>query len=170
VACEACGADTFQMGFCDERIHLLCAACLEKSSGRGSKDCPRCQGKMPPKKNVEQVEWAQGSRIVSGSLVPGVVAVDPDRSLAGWPSPKWRSGRPFIHQGLYAGAERLLDRLALDEPIRLVGVAAFDLVEPGQMAQNDMFLQKGVERRSKLEHTMDEIQKKFGNKIGHGDE
>ena len=70
---------------------------------------------------------------------------------------------------LYAGAARLLDRLALDEPIRLVGVAAFDLVEPGQMAQNDMFLQSGVERRSKLEHTLDEIQRKFGDKIKIGD-
>ena len=55
LACEACGADTFQMGFCDERMHLLCAACLDKSRGKGSKDCPRCQGKMGPKK-LEQVE------------------------------------------------------------------------------------------------------------------
>ncbi len=71
---------------------------------------------------------------------------------------------------LYAGAQKLLDRLALDEPIRLVGVATFDLVEPGQMAQNDMFLQKDIERRSRLEHTIDEIRKKFGDKIGHADE
>ena len=71
---------------------------------------------------------------------------------------------------LYAGVQRLLDRLALDEPIRLVGVTAFDLLEPGRMAQNDLFLQRGVERRSRLEHTMDQIRKKFGDKIGHGDE
>jgi len=48
MACEACGADTYTLGFCDEALHVLCAACLSMYTNR--KKCPRCQGKRPPSK------------------------------------------------------------------------------------------------------------------------
>ena len=54
LACAACGAATHELGFCDQELHLLCAACLGQSSGQGRRDCPRCQGKCPPA-NTKQV-------------------------------------------------------------------------------------------------------------------
>jgi hypothetical protein len=48
MACEACGADTFTLGFCDDSLHLLCANCLAGYTDR--KKCPRCRGKRPPSK------------------------------------------------------------------------------------------------------------------------
>ena len=48
MACEACGADTYTLGFCDESLHLLCATCLAWYNDR--KKCPRCRGKRPPSK------------------------------------------------------------------------------------------------------------------------
>jgi len=46
--CEACGRPTLELGFCDEALHLLCAACLDESDGRGRRNCPRCLGRRPP--------------------------------------------------------------------------------------------------------------------------
>jgi hypothetical protein len=46
MACEACGADTYTLGFCDESLHMLCAVCL--SAYAAQKSCPRCRGKRPP--------------------------------------------------------------------------------------------------------------------------
>jgi len=48
MACEACGADTTTLGFCDDSLHVLCAACLSMYTNR--KKCPRCQGRRPPAK------------------------------------------------------------------------------------------------------------------------
>jgi hypothetical protein len=48
MACEACGADTYRLGFCDDALHILCAACLSMYTSR--KECPRCRGKRPPSK------------------------------------------------------------------------------------------------------------------------
>jgi len=46
--CDACGTDTYTLGFCDEALHLLCSACLSMVTNR--KKCPRCHGKRPPSK------------------------------------------------------------------------------------------------------------------------
>jgi len=48
LACEACGEDTYTLGFCDGALHLLCAACLSEFTDR--KKCPRCRGERPPSK------------------------------------------------------------------------------------------------------------------------
>jgi len=48
MACEACGADTYTLGFCDDSLHLLCAACLLRYTNE--KACPCCRGKRPPSK------------------------------------------------------------------------------------------------------------------------
>jgi DNA polymerase IV len=71
---------------------------------------------------------------------------------------------------LYRSAEALLDRLDLDAPIRLVGVAAFDLVGGGQPAQQDLFAHKSARKNSKLEHVLDEIRARFPDKIKRGEE
>jgi hypothetical protein len=48
MVCEACGADTYTLGFCDDVLHILCPACT--STYTDQKNCPRCQGKGPPSK------------------------------------------------------------------------------------------------------------------------
>jgi hypothetical protein len=48
LACQACGAPTLELGFCDEALHRLCARCLDESDGRGRRNCPRCRGRRPP--------------------------------------------------------------------------------------------------------------------------
>ena len=45
MACEACGADTHSLGFCDNALHLLCPSCLSGFEQR--KKCPRCRRKRP---------------------------------------------------------------------------------------------------------------------------
>jgi len=69
---------------------------------------------------------------------------------------------------LFEAAAALLERLDLASPIRLVGVAAFDLVEPGEGIQLDLFAQRRAARGSKLEHTLDAIRSKFEGKIRRG--
>jgi DNA polymerase-4 len=68
---------------------------------------------------------------------------------------------------LYDTARQLLDSLELDQPIRLVGAAAFDLATEDDAAQLSLFTQPS-EKTSRLEHTMDEIREKFGDKISRG--
>ncbi len=46
MACEACGRETYSLGFCDDALHLLCPACL--ASFTHQKTCPRCRGQKPP--------------------------------------------------------------------------------------------------------------------------
>jgi DNA polymerase-4 len=65
-------------------------------------------------------------------------------------------------------AFQLLERLDLDRPIRLVGAAAFDLERDDAAQQLDLFHQKRGDERSQLEHTVDEIRNRFGDKIGYG--
>jgi|GEM_PF-2412955 len=48
LVCEACGADAYALGFCDDALHILCPACTLIYTDR--KTCPRCQGKGPPTK------------------------------------------------------------------------------------------------------------------------
>jgi DNA polymerase-4 len=69
---------------------------------------------------------------------------------------------------LFATACCLLDRLDLQAPIRLVGAAAFDLTEPGQAVQADLFAQARVEKHTRLEQTLDAINERFGEKVQRG--
>ncbi len=46
MACEACGHDTFILGFCDANLHILCESCLAMFTNQ--KTCPRCRGNRPP--------------------------------------------------------------------------------------------------------------------------
>lgn len=68
---------------------------------------------------------------------------------------------------LFAVACDLLDALELDEPIRLVGVAAFDLLRREDVQQLSLFAPAGV-KSSRLEHTLDAIRSKFGDKVQRG--
>ncbi len=52
MACEACGRETYSLGFCDHSLHLLCPACL--ASFTHQKTCPRCRGQKPPQ-TIERV-------------------------------------------------------------------------------------------------------------------
>jgi DNA polymerase-4 len=69
---------------------------------------------------------------------------------------------------LFDVARTLLNRLDLDSPLRLVGAAAFDLVVPGQATQADLFQQPKADKHSRLEHTLDAIQDRFGDKVHRG--
>ena len=52
LVCEACGADTYTLGFCDDALHVLCTSCM--SIYANQKTCPRCKRKRPPSK-IEEV-------------------------------------------------------------------------------------------------------------------
>jgi DNA polymerase-4 len=62
----------------------------------------------------------------------------------------------------YAAAKVLLDDFDLDIPVRLVGLAGFDLVAATAPEQQDLF--GGAERakRAKLDRTLDAVWEKFG--------
>jgi DNA polymerase-4 len=66
---------------------------------------------------------------------------------------------------LYEAARRLLERLDLEAPIRLVGAAAFELSPRGAPQQGDLFLQPVRDKHHRLESTLDAIREKFGDKI-----
>lgn len=68
---------------------------------------------------------------------------------------------------LWKHACELLETLDLDQPIRLVGAAAFDLAKDDETLQLSLFTQPS-EKSSRLEHTMDAIREKFGDKINRG--
>ena len=76
---------------------------------------------------------------------------------------------------LVSAANELLDRFDLDEPIRLVGAAAFDLGPADRREQLSLFGGEeaeggeGRKRRRELEHAVDDIRARFGDKIGFGD-
>ena len=70
--------------------------------------------------------------------------------------------------GLFAGCGPLLDRLDLDAAIRLVGVCAHDLLEEGQADQQDLFQRAERKKRSTIEHCMDAICERYGDKIKRG--
>lgn len=71
---------------------------------------------------------------------------------------------------LYKTACTRLPLLDLTRPIRLVGAAAYDLVDEEEAVQPDLFADGKAEESSQLEHTMDAIREKFGDKITRGDE
>jgi DNA polymerase-4 len=66
-------------------------------------------------------------------------------------------------------AKTRLSELDLSRPIRLVGAAAYDLVDADEAVQADLFASSTAEQESELEHTLDAIREKFGDKIGRGD-
>jgi DNA polymerase-4 len=68
---------------------------------------------------------------------------------------------------LFETTRRLLDTLELDEPIRLVGAAAFDLIAEDDTVQLALF-DGERKQNAKLEKTLDAIRDKFGDKIGRG--
>ena len=70
---------------------------------------------------------------------------------------------------LFETACTRLALLDLTRPIRLVGAAAYDLVEEGEAVQVDLFASESSEKASSLEHTIDEIRERFGDKISRGD-
>ncbi len=75
-----------------------------------------------------------------------------------------RLGTPFDDSDtLRREAVRLLGRLDVDRPIRLVGVAAFDLTDAA-VGQGDMFGEAPTSR-SRLEHAMDALRERLGDKV-----
>jgi DNA polymerase IV len=70
--------------------------------------------------------------------------------------------------GLGNAARELLERFDLEEPIRLVGAAGFRLQTSAATRQLDLFGEKPREKRSELEHAVDAIRERFGDKIGFG--
>jgi DNA polymerase-4 len=69
---------------------------------------------------------------------------------------------------LFEFAAELLDRFDLDQPIRLVGAAAFDLEQIDSPQQLHLFDQTEDDQRSDLEHAVDRIRDRFGDKIDFG--
>ncbi|RLB55608.1 MAG: DNA polymerase IV [Deltaproteobacteria bacterium] len=69
---------------------------------------------------------------------------------------------------LFEIAAGLLDRFDLEQPIRLVGAAAFDLEQVDSPKQLHLFEQAEDDQRSDLEHAVDEIRDRFGDKIDFG--
>jgi DNA polymerase IV len=63
---------------------------------------------------------------------------------------------------LYEAGCRLLRELDLEIPMRLVGLAAFDLVEAGAPVQADLFASPATERRRGLDEALDAIDARFG--------
>jgi hypothetical protein len=46
MTCDACGRDTYSLGFCDEALHVLCESC--QTLFLNKKVCPACRGNRPP--------------------------------------------------------------------------------------------------------------------------
>ena len=70
---------------------------------------------------------------------------------------------------LFETAKTRLSELDLSRPIRLVGAAAYDLIDVDQAVQADLFASSSADQESELEHTLDAIREKFGDKIGRGE-
>lgn len=73
-------------------------------------------------------------------------------------------------ESLLDAALSRLSHLDLQRPIRLVGAAAYDLRDPDEPAQLDMFTEDRAQQTSEIEHTMDRIRDRFGDKISRGHE
>lgn len=71
-------------------------------------------------------------------------------------------------EALLEVAVELLTKLDLASPIRLVGVAAYDLQGDESPRQFELFGAPERERRSHLESTVDSIRARFGDKIDFG--
>jgi DNA polymerase-4 len=64
---------------------------------------------------------------------------------------------------LLDAALSLLPAFDLSEPMRLVGLAAFDLGDARAPRQGDLFADPGLERRRKLDRALDAVREKFGD-------
>ena len=64
---------------------------------------------------------------------------------------------------LYEAALSLLDEFPWDEPLRLVGLAAYDLSPGGLPAQGDLFRQAERRRNAELDRALDSVRAKFGD-------
>ena len=66
---------------------------------------------------------------------------------------------------LLTSATGLLRQFDLTEPMRLVGLAAFNLSAQGESTQGTLFVDEKVERQRRLERTLDDLQNRFGNQV-----
>lgn len=64
----------------------------------------------------------------------------------------------------------LLDKLDVNKPIRLVGVAATQLDDGSAPVQGDLFCSQSSEKNSRLEHALDSIRERFGDVIRRADD
>lgn len=64
-------------------------------------------------------------------------------------------------ESFFRGALHLLDELPLDEPIRLVGITAYDL-QTGAGVQGDLFAAADERKRRALDRALDELRARFG--------
>lgn len=69
---------------------------------------------------------------------------------------------------LYETGLTRLELLDLERPIRLVGIAGYDLVDASQAVQADLFASEDADKDSELEHTLDAIRDRFGDVIARG--
>ena len=67
-------------------------------------------------------------------------------------------------------ATGLLKQFDLTEPMRLVGLAVFNLVSEEASVQGDLFADEKVERQRRLEKTLDDLQNRFGNHVVKSDD
>jgi DNA polymerase IV len=66
---------------------------------------------------------------------------------------------------LLAAVEEMLDQLDLGEPMRLVGLAAFDLVPADAGVQIELFSDGERDRRRRLDRTVDELKDRYGDDV-----
>jgi DNA polymerase-4 len=67
------------------------------------------------------------------------------------------------HAGdLYDAAQALLPAFDLRQPMRLIGLGAFDLREAGQPMQGDLFVGRADARHARLDVAVDALRKRFG--------
>ncbi|MCP4195612.1 MAG: DNA polymerase IV [Proteobacteria bacterium] len=66
---------------------------------------------------------------------------------------------------LLTTATALLQQFDLTEPMRLVGLAAFNLAADEDPAQGTLFVDEKNERQRRLEKTLDDLQNRFGTKV-----
>ena len=68
-----------------------------------------------------------------------------------------------VARTLYAHAVQLLEQFELVEPLRLVGLAAFDLEDASEPIQPDLFGDPRPDRNRSLETTLDAVRARFGD-------
>ena len=64
---------------------------------------------------------------------------------------------------ILTAADRLLEKLPLDQPFRLVGLAVFELRPKGAVAQISLFPDPSKEKQTKLDRALDAVREKFGD-------
>jgi DNA polymerase-4 len=67
------------------------------------------------------------------------------------------------YDGLLAGAVDLLEQFDLRQPMRLVGLAAFDLIGPDGRPQQELFADARRERSRRLDRALDAVHERFGD-------